>query len=124
MRKVVLAFNMLSVVYAIIAGLALAVAFVGVPVALEGYKVSPYLGLYIILPLIYNLLTVYGLKRLKLWGYVMAAIELLLLMLNLLYGWLTGDWQNIVGSIVWVGMLVILGSILYSDFRVRHVSFA
>lgn len=115
---------MLSVVYAIIAGLALAVAFVGVPVALEGYKVSPYLGLYIILPLIYNLLTVYGLKRLKLWGYVMAAIELLLLMLNLLYGWLTGDWQNIVGSIVWVGMLVILGSILYSDFRVRHVSFA
>ncbi|MBU2985486.1 hypothetical protein KO528_08990 [Saccharophagus degradans] len=122
MRKVVFAFSFLTVINAIIAVLLLMVVFIGAPAAISDYSLRPMYCLFVVLPLIYNLFTVYGLKRGKLWGYILAAVELLILLTNLFLQWFAGDWQHAAGSILYLGFLGALASILYLDFKEQGAS--
>lgn len=121
MRTVILAFNFLSVIYAIIAALGFIVMIPGSSVLLEDIDFSPFASLYVLLPLLYNIATVYGLKTFKTWAYLLAAIQLLVLISNLIYQWASGDWQDFIGSILLVSIVVGLGNILYFDFKSRPI---
>jgi len=119
MRNIVLAFNLLSVKYAIIAALGLMVILVGASQIMADVGVSKYASIYMLLPLMCNLVTVYGLTKFKIWSYLLATLQLLTLILNVAYGWLTGGWQDIVGSLVLLYILIALGNMLYLDFKSR-----
>ena len=121
MRTAILAFNFLSVIYAIIAALGFMVMIAGSSVLLKDIDVSPFASLYALLPLLYNIATVYGLKTFKTWAYLMAAIQLLALISNLIYQWASGDWQDFIGSILVLCIVIGLGNILYFDFKRRPV---
>ncbi len=104
-------------IYAIIAAIGFMVMMAGSYVFLKNIDVSPFASLYILLPLLYNIATVYGLITFKIWAYLLAAIQLLALISILIYQWASGDWQDFIGSILVVG----LGNVLYFDFKNRPV---
>ena len=114
MRQAVLAFNFLSVIYAIVAGLLVLSLTTMVAVDFMNIGAIPKTAVLVVVLLPVNMLSVSGLKQRKPWASVICSAQLALLLAVIVYPMVNSP-VNPNGLIV-AGLLALLGLLLYTDY--------
>lgn len=114
MRQVVLAFNFLSVVYAIISGLLILSLTTIVAVDFINVDAIPKTAVLFALLLPANIISASALKRRKLWSYIVCSAHVFLLCAVSVYSMATRSISA--SSIFLLGLLALLGLSLYTDY--------
>ncbi len=109
-----MAFNFLTVIYAIVAGLLVLSLTTMVAVDFMNIGAIPKTVALVVVLLPVNMLAVSGLKRRKSWAYVICSAQLAFLLAVIVYPMVNSP-VNPNGLIV-AGLLALLGLILYSDY--------
>ena len=119
MRKVILAFNFVSILYALFTAIALMIVITGTSIFFPNLDNISLVSLYMIFPLGYNFIVVYGLKQFKTWAYVLAAVEVFALAGYFIINWFLSGVQGYLGAAIWMLIFISLTNLLYRDFKCR-----
>ncbi|MAP23604.1 hypothetical protein SAMN05216361_3901 [Marisediminitalea aggregata] len=114
MRQVVLAFNFLSVVYAIISGLLILSLTTLVAVDFINVDAIPKTAALFALLLLANIISVSALKRRKRWSYIVCSAHVFLLCAVSVYSMATRSISA--SSLFLLGLVAVLGLLLYTDY--------
>ncbi|MGY0644487.1 MAG: hypothetical protein ACW7DN_07950 [Paraglaciecola chathamensis] len=111
MRQVVLAFNFLSVVYAIISGLLILSLTTMVAVDFLNVDAIPKTAVLVVLLLLANIISVSALKRRKTWAYIVCSAHLFFLCAVSVLSMATSSINT--SSLILLGLLALS---LYTDY--------
>ena len=114
MRQVVLAFNFLSVVYAIISGLLILSLTTLVAVDFINVDAIPKTAALFALLLLANIISVSALKRRIRWSYIVCSAHVFLLCAVSVYSMATRSINA--SSLFLLGLVAVLGLLLYTDY--------
>jgi len=114
MRQVVLAFNFLSVVYAIISGLLILSLTTMVTVDFINVDAIPKTAVLFALLLPANIISASALQRRKLWSYIVCSAHVFLLCAVFVYSMATSSISA--SSLFLLGLVALLGLSLYTDY--------
>lgn len=114
MRQVVLAFNLLSVVYAIILGLLVLSLTTMIAIDFINVAAIPKTAVLFALLLPANIISVSALKRRKRWSYVVCSAHVLFLFAVSVYSMATSSINA--SSLIMLVLLALLGLSLYTDY--------
>ena len=114
MRNVVLAFNFVSVFYAIISGLLILFLITFVTTELMDISTIPPLLFLLIFLLPANMYAVYGLKRRKTWAYVACSAQVIVWFGLLVYSLITEPFD--IGTLINLCLPVTFAALLYNDY--------